>query len=341
MDRPRRAKGLSTGVGGAARVGFGLACWIPHWRKVSGVARLRSQLKRFNHVSPFAYRARPDGTLKDPMRMAHAPWPGLRAQARTLGVGVLPTVVFGREGRAAVLTDGKRRGLHVEALVNLVQQQGFDGLDLDYERKSAPEARGFEALVVELARRLHALGLQLSCTIEARTAAATPASAAGRDLEDYRLLARACDHIRVMAYDYHRSGQPDARARVAHAPLPWVKRVVEYALTEIPASKLWLGVPTYGWGFVRVGRVYQRERAWGFRPLRARLAGRALVHGAGGEAHVQLGEQEIVVADAEAIRARIELARDAGLAGAVLFKLDGEEDPALWPALDALGLKGP
>ena len=34
---------------------------------------------------------------------------------------------------------------------------------------------------------------------------------------------------------------------MAVAPLPNVRQVVEYALTEIPAEKIWLGVPNYGY----------------------------------------------------------------------------------------------
>ena len=34
---------------------------------------------------------------------------------------------------------------------------------------------------------------------------------------------------------------------MAVAPLPNVRRVVEYAITEIPAHKIWLGVPNYGY----------------------------------------------------------------------------------------------
>ena len=34
---------------------------------------------------------------------------------------------------------------------------------------------------------------------------------------------------------------------MAVAPLPNVRQVVEYALTEIPAQKIWLGVPNYGY----------------------------------------------------------------------------------------------
>lgn len=34
---------------------------------------------------------------------------------------------------------------------------------------------------------------------------------------------------------------------MAVAPLPNVRRVVEFALGEIPAQKLWLGIPNYGY----------------------------------------------------------------------------------------------
>lgn len=34
---------------------------------------------------------------------------------------------------------------------------------------------------------------------------------------------------------------------MAVAPLPNVRQVVEYALTEMPAAKIWLGVPNYGY----------------------------------------------------------------------------------------------
>ena len=34
---------------------------------------------------------------------------------------------------------------------------------------------------------------------------------------------------------------------MAVAPLPNVRAVVEYALTEIPAEKIWLGIPNYGY----------------------------------------------------------------------------------------------
>lgn len=36
---------------------------------------------------------------------------------------------------------------------------------------------------------------------------------------------------------------------MAVAPLPSVRRVLEYALTEIPANKIFLGIPNYGYNW--------------------------------------------------------------------------------------------
>ena len=53
----------------------------------------------------------------------------------------------------------------------------------------------------------------------------------------------------------------------------------------------------------------------------------------GGELLARRGRGVIVMSDARAVAERVALARERGLAGIVLFKLDGAEDPALWTAL--------
>jgi hypothetical protein len=53
----------------------------------------------------------------------------------------------------------------------------------------------------------------------------------------------------------------------------------------------------------------------------------------GGELILRRGSRVIVMSDARAVAERVALAREHGLAGIVLFKLDGAEDPALWDAL--------
>jgi hypothetical protein len=317
---------------------FELGGWLPYWRKQQGVARVLERLSRFDHVSPFAFRVGADGTPRDTPRIERAPWPALLARARAAGVAVLPTVVWSdAETRGPALVDPGARAAHVTALAQLARDHGFDGLDIDYERKRADEAAGFSAFVQQLSAALHADGRRLSCTVEPRTADRPPpgtsAARASPFRDDYGVLGAHCDQVRVMAYDQH-AIEARPRSEPAHAGLDWVRAVVRYTSSHVPPAKLHLGIPTYGWELRRVGARYERVRAVTFPEIDSLLeGGLRSERSPGGELILRRGSRVIVMSDARAVAERVALAREHGLAGIVLFKLDGAEDPALWDAL--------
>ena len=61
--------------------------------------------------------------------------------------------------------------------------------------------------------------------------------------QDYAAIGRAADQVRIMAYDYHWPTSPPGPI----APLPWVRSVLKYAKSQIPARKIILGIPLYGY----------------------------------------------------------------------------------------------
>jgi spore germination protein YaaH len=68
---------------------------------------------------------------------------------------------------------------------------------------------------------------------------------------DFAALAEVADEVRVMAYDQH---------AYEYGPGPvagweWVEAVTTFALSEVPAERLRLGVPTYARDFARGGHV--------------------------------------------------------------------------------------
>ena len=61
--------------------------------------------------------------------------------------------------------------------------------------------------------------------------------------KDYRALGEIADHVLLMTYEWGYTYGPP----MAVAPLNQVRRVVEYAISEIPAEKIDLGIPNYGY----------------------------------------------------------------------------------------------
>jgi len=49
--------------------------------------------------------------------------------------------------------------------------------------------------------------------------------------------------VRLMGYDYHWDTSPPGPV----APIGWIRDVISYAKTQIPASKIILGIPEYGY----------------------------------------------------------------------------------------------
>ena len=332
----------------ATRGEFGLGCWLPYWKKREGAAVLLRHLELFEQFSPFCYRVRADGTLRDMARIEEAPWPELLRAAAERGVSVMPTLVwFQTRERAAVLGDPARREAHVERIVALAQQHGYAGVDIDYERKIVAERDDFSRFLTALSGRLHEQGRRLSCTVEPRTSDLPPRGVGGKMASpwanDFRVLDKVCDQVRIMAYDrwsIDAAGRNNTGPRLpSHAGRKWVEEVVKYSVSRIDRKKLYLGVATYGWEFEERKRnsrsLYRRVRARSYTDLADRLgAGKA--NGArrpGGELQVRNGNRLVVMPDAQTIEDRISLARRRRLRGVVLFKMDGQEDPQMWRVL--------
>lgn len=146
-----------------------------------------------------------------------------------------------------MLHDPALRAQHVAGIVALVMDNGYDGIDIDYEHLSSvlgpgetieAERAAFSAFIDELARALHAHGKTLSLAVPALTAA--------RGVFDYEALSASADQVHVMGYDYHWSGGPHAGPV---APLGWLERSIAYIGTldgGARRSKFIFGLPNYG-----------------------------------------------------------------------------------------------
>ncbi len=138
--------------------------------------------------------------------------------------------------------EGKERLM--EELLAEMRRRGFAGVDVDFEYILAEDRDLFTEFVSELRRRLNGEGYRVSVALAPKTSANQPGLL--YEGKDYRGLGEAADEVLLMTYEWgFKLGPP-----MGVAPLNKVRQVVEYALTEIPAEKILLGVPNYGYDWI-------------------------------------------------------------------------------------------
>ena len=108
-------------------------------------------------------------------------------------------------------------------IVKLVQENQFDGIDIDYEILDAADREAFSVFIEELGDALHEQGKLVSVTVHAKTDDLGPWG--GTQAQDWARLGKAADEFKIMTYDFH-NGASEAGSI---APIDWVSDVLRYA----------------------------------------------------------------------------------------------------------------
>ncbi len=128
----------------------------------------------------------------------------------------------------------------IRNLLDAMGEKGYVGVDIDFEYILAEDRDAFSDFVRQVAEAMREEGYQTSVALAPKTSADQEGLL--YQGKDYRALGEAADHVLLMTYEWGYTYGPP----MAVAPINQVRRVVEYALTEIPASKIDLGIPNYG-----------------------------------------------------------------------------------------------
>ncbi|POA98385.1 chitinase, partial [Chromobacterium sinusclupearum] len=135
----------------------------------------------------------------------------------------------------------------VANLVKFAQQNGFAGINVDFENVAQGDRYNFGNFVQTLARALHAKGLKLIVSVPAFSGADYdhPANY-GYDLQ---ALGGGADYLQIMTYDER---IPDwSPGPVAGSD--WMENDLDYAVSLVPAGKILNGIPAYGYDWQREG----------------------------------------------------------------------------------------
>jgi spore germination protein YaaH len=206
-------------------------------------------------IMPFWYTLKYDGKTKkavitDVYKPANPSVPITEPliALRNAGMTIIPTISDGTDKLvlANLLAKPVSRKQVVDAIVATVASQNYDGIDLDFEgfafidpnttwKTTAPN---WVLFVKELSAALHAQNKILSITTPYLF---NPAEAQkGYFVYAWAQIAPFIDRLRIMTYDYSTSRPGPI------GPIAWTEKTVKYAISIMPASKVYLGLPGYG-----------------------------------------------------------------------------------------------
>lgn len=256
-------------VGVAAAAGFALtrdtwertgppirvASWAPYWQPDTALASFQGNSEMFADVSLVAYSAQDATTIITYDGLPDDAKAKYRAATSAAGVPFIATIFDDSPSgtMAAVFADPTTRAAHVQTVVDLVVNGGYDGVDIDYEKFAFSDPRdtwasirpNWIAFLRELDAQLEPLGKQLIVAVPPVYDGGTT-DASGYWVYDYASMGEIVDRIRVMAYDFSFAGGEPGPI----APIEWVRGLVD-AITElVPPEKIDLGIPVYGYDWV-------------------------------------------------------------------------------------------
>lgn len=229
-----------------------------------------------------------------------------------------------------IFTDPALRAQWLDGMTEQAVQNGWDGVNVDFEAAFAEDRDLMTAFIADVADRLHARGKLLSQAVSAkvRDSRTHPRSGAF----DYPELAKYADWLFVMAWGVHWS----TSAPGAQDDFPWVRQVGDYVATMPFREKFVMGTMLYGMDWPAGGGSANAGTALHWPEIEGLIAKRAIAPVYDAEKnsyHVAYTDEagvghDLWYSDANAIGDRVGLARERGLK--VGFWRLGQEDERIW-----------
>jgi spore germination protein YaaH len=262
--------------------------------------------------------------------------PAVAEIARQHGVALMPLVTnrgFNQPLMHTVLDSPESRARAIRYLLYYALRDGYIGFQFDYENIKAFYRDKFSQFFHEAAVEFHRHHLLLTAAVVGKSVPGGSDDWSG--VYDYPRLARDADFLSIMAYPEHAAFSGPGPL----AGLPWVRKIVEFTRSTMPARKISLGVPLYGfhWTAPDENAAKWQGRSSGYTATSTVIAGKSPEWRDDESAYRvtftdSAGRHELWYEDARSVGEKLALAASHKLAGISAWAL-GQEDPAVWDLL--------
>ncbi|HIW33660.1 MAG TPA: LysM peptidoglycan-binding domain-containing protein [Candidatus Paenibacillus intestinavium] len=212
----------------------------------------------------------------------------------------------------------------ITTVSNTMMDRGFKALNIDFEYIPAADRELYNQFLRDITKHLH----QFNYLVSSAVAPKINADQTGvlYEAHDYKVHGEVLDFVIIMTYEWGWTGGPPR----AVAPLNEVSKVINYALTEIPANKIMLGIPLYGYEWtlpyeagVSRARALSTEAATTLaREKKAAIEYDSTAQSPHFSFYDENAKQHIVwFEDARSLQAKFNLVKQHGLRGVSYWKL--------------------
>jgi spore germination protein len=201
----------------------------------------RSAAPFLTYLAPFSFQIQRDGTLKEP------PLNNFPAIAQGNNAVLMMVVTnleagqFSAELGRVILTNADVQNRLLTNIIATARRYNFRDIHFDMEFLPPELRENYNSFLRKAKARLSSEGLLMSTALAPKTSATQVG--AWYEAHDYKAHGQIADFVVLMTYEWGYSGGPPMPV----SPIGPVREVIEYALTEMPASKIMMGQNLYGY----------------------------------------------------------------------------------------------
>ncbi|NEU31966.1 LysM peptidoglycan-binding domain-containing protein [bacterium LRH843] len=193
------------------------------------------------YLAPFSFQALRDGTLKEPLLND---FPAIAASNDALLMMVITNQENDQFSGALghiLLNDMDIQNKFLNTIVETANKYGFRDIHFDFEHLNPADREPYNAFLRKAKARFRQQGWLISTALAPKTSAEQ--TGGWYEAHDYAAHGEIVDFVVIMTYEWGYSGGPAQ----AVSPIGPVRKVLDYALTAIPADKIMMGQNLYGY----------------------------------------------------------------------------------------------
>ncbi|MED3553762.1 glycoside hydrolase family 18 protein [Cytobacillus praedii] len=204
-------------------------------------ASARDAAPYLTYLAPFSFQALRDGSLKEPLLNN---FPAIARANNNVLMMVITNQEndqFNAELGQILLNNIPIQDRFLNNIVTTAKKYGFRDIHFDFEFLRPEDREAYNQFLRKAKARFQQEGWLISTALAPKTRADQPGE--WYEAHDYRAHGEIVDFVVIMTYEWGYSGGP----AMAVSPIGPVRDVIEYAISEMPSTKIMMGQNLYGY----------------------------------------------------------------------------------------------